>query len=254
MVYLPPSYEKKSKRRYPVIYWLSGRGGNPKGVGNYVALYHQAILDGAAPEGIIIGVNGVNSSMYTNDLKGEYPIETVIVKDLIGHVDKTYRTKAERSMRAINGFSMGGFGAARLGFKYPELFGVVSIVGTTMHRPEVLRDMRQDIYAQVFGNNLEYCTRHSPWTILEQNADRLKKNTLIRQFVGEKDMLVEKNKRFHQRMKDLGITHEFAIVNNARHNYNQVYANWDGHPFAFYARAFGSNVNGGNAASRYSGR
>ena len=42
-------------------------------------------------------------------------------------MDHTYRTMAARETRAVEGFSMGGYGAAHLGFKHPDFFGVVSI-------------------------------------------------------------------------------------------------------------------------------
>ncbi len=42
--------------------------------------------------------------------------ETVIVNEWIPHIDATYRTISVRVGRAIEGQSMGGFGAAHLGF------------------------------------------------------------------------------------------------------------------------------------------
>jgi S-formylglutathione hydrolase FrmB len=48
--------------------------------------------------------------------------EDMIIKDLIGHVDANYRTIASREGRAINGLSMGGYGALTLGLRHPEMF------------------------------------------------------------------------------------------------------------------------------------
>jgi S-formylglutathione hydrolase FrmB len=45
-----------------------------------------------------------------------------VTKDVINYVDQNYRTIAERKGRAINGISMGGFGAISLGLSHPELF------------------------------------------------------------------------------------------------------------------------------------
>ena len=238
MVCFPPGYDQSPGKRYPVIYWLPGKGGDPAGVTRFAGYYLEATLQNRAPEAIIIGVNGINSSMYTNDKTGQFPIETVIIKDLVAHVDQAYRTIPSREMRAVDGFSMGGFGAARLGFRYPGTFGVISIVGAAMHRPETLRDQRQEIFSQVFGGDLEYCRSHSPWTILEEHAPRLREGVKIRHMVGEKDMLVEKNKDFHKLMEELGIAHEFGIVPGAKHNYPQVYTNYEGDPFAFYQQVF----------------
>ncbi len=238
MVYTPPDYLDNPDKHYPVIYWLPGRGGNPSGVGRFAERYHRAILAQEAPEAIIIGVNGINSSMYTNDKSGEFPIESLIVNDLIEHVDNRYRTLARSEMRALDGFSMGGFGAARLAFKYPDRFGVVTIAGAAMHRPETLKEQRTSIFNEVFGGDMEYCTKHSPWTIVRENSPQLREGMIIRQMVGSEDMLAEKNRDFHELLLELAIEHEFILVPEAGHNYTQVYANFMGNPFQFYNKAF----------------
>jgi endo-1,4-beta-xylanase len=48
--------------------------------------------------------------------------ETLIVKELVPLIDRTYRTRANRNGRVLTGFSMGGGGAVRLALKHPELF------------------------------------------------------------------------------------------------------------------------------------
>jgi len=243
MIYYPPGYHENTSKRFPVIYWLPGKGGNPSGVTHFVNLYNEAIKNNEAPEAIIIGVNGVNSSMYTNERDGEWPIETVIMQDLIPHIDQTYRTMATRDMRAIDGFSMGGYGAARLGFKYIDTFGVISIIGAAIHKPEHLKELRPEIFETVFHNNMQYAEEQSPWTITKEQAKVLKKrskrDTRIRQYVGQEDhMLLEKNKAFHQLLESLKIKHAHGIVTDAKHNYPQVYANWEGNPFEFYQDVF----------------
>src|SRR5215469_15404987 len=77
---------------------------------------------GKAPEMIVVLVNGMVDSFYNASPDGKWPVESVIIKELIPHIDKTYRTIASREGRAIEGYSMGGYGAAHLGFKYPAVF------------------------------------------------------------------------------------------------------------------------------------
>ena len=48
--------------------------------------------------------------------------------ELIPQIDKSMRTIATREGRILEGFSMGGYGAARIGFKHPELFCGISAV------------------------------------------------------------------------------------------------------------------------------
>ena len=52
-----------------------------------------------------------------------------IVQDVVNHVDWNFRTIARREGRAINGLSMGGYGAITLGLRNPEMF--ISIGTTT---------------------------------------------------------------------------------------------------------------------------
>ena len=46
----------------------------------------------------------------------------MFIKELIPHIDRTYRTFDQRDGRALQGFSQGGRGVTRIMFKYPELF------------------------------------------------------------------------------------------------------------------------------------
>src|SRR4029078_10402883 len=48
-----------------------------------------------------------------------------MVKALTAHVDGTFRTIARREGRAINGLSMGGFGAMMIGLRHPDMFASV---------------------------------------------------------------------------------------------------------------------------------
>jgi len=50
-----------------------------------------------------------------------YTPQTVVIRELIPPIDATFRTIASRDARLIEGFSAGGYGAARLG--RPRRFG-----------------------------------------------------------------------------------------------------------------------------------
>jgi pimeloyl-ACP methyl ester carboxylesterase len=51
--------------------------------------------------------------------------EDFTVKELVSYIDSKYRTLARASSRGIAGHSMGGYGAVKLGMKYPDIYGVV---------------------------------------------------------------------------------------------------------------------------------
>ena len=58
--------------------------------------------------------------------------ETLIIKELLPLVDKSYRTIATRDGRAICGFSMGGGGSIRLALSHPDLFSAAAWGGMAL--------------------------------------------------------------------------------------------------------------------------
>jgi S-formylglutathione hydrolase FrmB len=98
-VYLPPGYAAGSDR-YPVVYHLHGLGG-AHNIPNQLNTVSQAWAD-------------------SHD--GARRIETHVVREVLPYVDATWRTLPGRAFRAVQGFSMGGFGAAKMAAKFPDLF------------------------------------------------------------------------------------------------------------------------------------
>jgi S-formylglutathione hydrolase FrmB len=118
-VVLPARYEMTTDR-YPVLYLLHGL------TSNYTAWARMNVPSYARTYDLIVVMADAGNSWYVNWAKSEEGQknrwEDAIIKDLIGHVDATYRTVARREGRAINGLSMGGFGGLMLGLRHPDLF------------------------------------------------------------------------------------------------------------------------------------
>jgi S-formylglutathione hydrolase FrmB len=118
-VALPEKYEATTDR-YPVLYLLHGY------TSNYTAWARLAVPKFAREYDLIVVMPDAGNSWYANwaqsDEGQKNDWEDYLVKDLIGHVDATYRTIATRDGRAINGLSMGGYGALMIGLKHPDLF------------------------------------------------------------------------------------------------------------------------------------
>ena len=121
-IYLPPGYDDAANRRtrYPVVYYLhGGRPGNESRTSGLAAHVHAAVTSGAVRPVIVVWPNGGRVSWYDQeDSSGE----AVFVRELIPHIDRSYRTVAHRGGRALQGFSQGGRGTTRIMFRHPELF------------------------------------------------------------------------------------------------------------------------------------
>ena len=122
-IYLPPGYEESGKR-YPAAYHLHGWTGNESSdIWSLEKVYR-------ARNAITVFANGTPDNGY---LDGKLPIESIILGELIPHIDQTYRTDPARESRMVSGFSMGGAGAFYYAVKHPELFGEVTAYAGTYH-------------------------------------------------------------------------------------------------------------------------
>ena len=241
-IYLPPGYETDRERRYPVLIWLHGARGHGYEASPIVERLDAAIRNREAPAMIVVAaLDPTGLSMWADSKDGRLPMETIITSELIPHIDATYRTVGSRAGRAIEGFSMGGFGAAHLGFKRHDLFSSVSILAAALHTPETFRERRRAIFDNVFGGDAEYAGRHSPWATARENADVVRGKTRVRIFVGAEDGLLAWNRSYHELLTSLDIDHEWGIVPDAPHDIRIVMRNWEGDFFAYYSKLFGDD-------------
>lgn len=130
-VYLPPGYDPQGSQRYPVLYVLHGYTGDVNAlVGtrpwetNVLQWADRLIERGSMPPVMLALVDGftrLGGSQYVDSVhNGAYA--TYVVRDVIGSVDKHYRTVAAEGGRAVLGKSSGGFGAMHLVLEYPGSF------------------------------------------------------------------------------------------------------------------------------------
>lgn len=139
IVFLPPSYNKEKHRRYPVVYALHGFS---IGAEQWTHEIHvPQTIEGAFAEGaqemIVVlpdSKTAYGGSMYSSSVTtGNF--EKFIARDLVAYIDAHYRTIADRQSRGLVGHSMGGYGASRIGMKYPDVFGSLYIMSPCCMSP-----------------------------------------------------------------------------------------------------------------------
>jgi len=220
-IYLPPDYES-SRRSYPVLYLLHGRGDDQTGWVQFGEVQH--IADNAISEGkatpMIIVMPDANTGRrgYSNDIKGEWLYEDFFFKELVPYVEKTYRIKGEKRYRAVAGLSMGGGGTYLYALHHPEMFSSACPLSAAA-RPLRLEDTRSSLSAfseadtaGISDSQVEkYFHRQSVLYLIE-NMQRSDRNA-VRWYIdcGDDDDLSEGNCLIHIAMLKKGIPHEFRI-------------------------------------------
>jgi predicted alpha/beta superfamily hydrolase len=135
-VFLPRDYESGSKR-YPVVYYFHGHSDR------YTLEHYDKGADTvpriaafvAGHDVIVVSVDGYVARDYTG-FYGGTPWDVLregggydfgeYFRELVAHIDSTYRTLTDRRHRGTSGLSMGGFMSLWLSARYPDLIGSAS--------------------------------------------------------------------------------------------------------------------------------
>lgn len=119
-VVLPPSYDKEPDRRYPTVYVIPGFGGNHFGAARSGRFWSP---DGV--EAIVVELDPLcrlGHHVFA-DSANNGPCGEALVRELIPHLETTFRARAEPSARLVTGGSSGGWSSLWLQVAYPDFFG-----------------------------------------------------------------------------------------------------------------------------------
>ncbi|MBI1354814.1 MAG: hypothetical protein GC160_10735 [Acidobacteria bacterium] len=240
-VYLPKAYEAEPQRRFPVVYWLHGAGGNESSSLKIAKEYDRAIEQGVLPPVIVVFPNGGRRSDYRDWPAQNVMPETMIIRELIPLIDREYRTIASREGRGAEGMSMGGNGSLKLAFKYPEMFiSVVAYAGS--YRPLPTHGY---LYPTIGAEQKAWIEKIAQWYAPDDDVFRLSAANLerlegmkIRVVSGSEDVALPDGEELHAYLQRLAIPHEYEMLLGVPHNQNMYYERAGFHGFEHHARAF----------------
>jgi endo-1,4-beta-xylanase len=223
-IYLPPGYAGHPAERYPVIYCLHGAGGDETKSLLAAEVLHEGIVAKRWPEMIIVFPNGGKTTLYKDSADGKSMAETTVIKELIPHVDATYRTIAARHGRCIEGFSMGGRGSSKLALKYPDLFcSLFNQAGNVYHVTEFLESPPTESYREHLGTDKQRYIDNDPYQLLEKNFDKIKGRLRIQMFCGtQDDGHLPSIREFHAQLLKSGIDHTYFEIEGLAHERSKM--------------------------------
>lgn len=247
---LPPGYDADKQNRYPVLYFLHGLGESEqallrsggwdviqdleqqKKVGDFVM---------AAPEGW--------ASFFINSANGQNRYSDFFLTEFLPHIETHYRILRERGSRGVTGLSMGGYGALRFAFAYPQRFGSVSAQSPaliTESPRELDADLRNAgplarLLGSVFGDPIQvaHWNANNPFQLARKNAAELRSQAIYLN-CGEQDEygFEAGAEAMHKQLGSEKISHEFHLYPGG-HN-AEYFLSHLGETIEFHWRAFNS--------------
>jgi S-formylglutathione hydrolase FrmB len=240
---LPPGFDAQPTRHYPILYELHGLGDNEQmliksGGWDLVEQFREQKKIGE----FIIVTPDAGRSFYINSRDGKERYEDFFIKEFIPSIEKRYRAGGSRAARAVGGFSMGGYGALRFAFKYPQLFVAVAV-----HSAALFEDLPADATAafglnlRAFGDPLDpaYWKQNTPFT-LARAATGLGRLQIYLDCGLQDDFGFDAGTRaLHQILEQKQIRHEFHLYPGG-HNWQYVAEHLEA-SLAFVSRALGAS-------------
>jgi S-formylglutathione hydrolase FrmB len=149
LVYVPAGYDDAPAKRWPVFYYLHGltsletewvQVGKLDESADAIHLAALVVMPDGDDGFYIDSATPIDYDACMRDGTGLFDkdadhettcvhrrsYEAYIAKELVAHIDATYRTIASRDGRAIAGVSMGGYGALSIALRHPDDYAAVA--------------------------------------------------------------------------------------------------------------------------------
>jgi S-formylglutathione hydrolase FrmB len=179
-IFFPPDYDVNKDQKFPVLYFLHGLGENAQtllNAGGWNLI--ENLWEEKKIGNFLMVAPGAGRSFYINSRDGQVRYEDFFIREFLPFIESHYRIRPVRADRGITGISMGGYGALRLAFKYPQLFGSVSAHSAALvaKLPEVqAASPQQDMLARMMGSafgspfDRAFWDRNNVFTLIENGA------------------------------------------------------------------------------------
>lgn len=211
----------ETKVPYKILYLLHGKNGDASSFFDYTN-----VMAYADKYGVITVSTNVKNSFYTNMAYGEryFDYLSTEVPETIGALLNLYISP---SNTYILGYSMGGFGALKMGLTFPERFkGIASLSGSLRSMEENKRKIededRRDLYLAFGDCEGSQAEENDLYHLIEKAMDNKKKIPDIYLYCGRRDGLLEDNRKYHAYLEEKGISHTY-VEDDGAHDFER----WD---------------------------
>jgi len=221
-VMLPSNYEKET-RKYPVLYFLHGLGENEQALmrsGGW-GLIEDLAREHKVGDFIMVAPEG-RGTFFINSADGHNRYSDFLISEFLPFIEAHYRIIRTRKSRGVTGLSMGGYGALRLAFAHPELFGSVSAQSAALitETPAQLNADLKDagplagLLGSVFGNPIDvaHWKQNNPFELARKDQIQIRTQAIYINCGDQDDYGFDGGAtQLHKQLTAEGVHHEFHL-------------------------------------------
>ena len=211
-------------KKYKTLYLLHGLSGD-----HTSWMRHSSIERYAADYDIAIVMPSVERSWYTNTAYGQRYLD--FVADELPRVMRGYFSGMSdaREDNFIAGYSMGGYGAAKLALLYPERYAACASLSGSFDITRKNRPYRLDEWRSIFGFDIPDALalkggEHDLFAIADGLMESKKELPRFFLWCGTEDTLVGAGRDFRDKLESIG-----AVVDYSESEGNHSFKYWDLH-------------------------
>ncbi|RYY69829.1 MAG: esterase family protein, partial [Chitinophagaceae bacterium] len=141
--------------------------------------------------------------------------ETYITEELVGYMDKNYKTIADKRNRAITGLSMGGHGGLVLGIRHKDLFGAAGSMSGALDLEPLIA--KYD-FSQLIGDTAVTHFNWRSYSVLAIADSITTKDLRMIIDCGVKDGFIKDNRKLHEKLLSQNVAHDY-IERPGAHNW-----------------------------------
>ncbi len=134
LVYLPDDYAR-ADLQFPVLYLLHGAGGDEHEWWKEGGV--KDTIDGLVRRGdiqpMVVVMPGHPQAWWIDSASTK--AESVLLKELMPHVESNFRVQQYPPQRLVAGISAGGYGALNLVLRYPQMFTAAALLSPAIYDP-----------------------------------------------------------------------------------------------------------------------
>ena len=227
-VLLPDGHDRE-QTPMPLLLFLHGGGGNRSFLTQMRPVLDEMWKAGTLPK-MVVATPSAGRSFYMDYKDGSQKWESFIMGPFLDHLREKYKATRERSGTLLFGISMGGLGALRLGFKYPDKFAGLAALEPGIDPAFKWKDVKprnrfyrsDQLMETIFGKpfDADYWEANNPASIAVTRAGKIRSSGLAVYIeCGDEDAfnLHEATEFLHRALWDQNIQHEYHLVRGADH-------------------------------------
>jgi S-formylglutathione hydrolase FrmB len=251
-VMLPASYGANKAKKYPVLYFLHGLGENEQMLFEHGGwgVIQDLQRRGKIGDFLVVAPEG-QGSFFINSASGRTPYGEFFLQEFLPMVESRYRVARSRATRGVTGLSMGGYGALRFAFAFPELFGSISAQSPALitESPQQLdSDLRSTgpltgVLSDVFGAPIDvaHWKRNNPFELARKNRIQLRTQAIYINCGAQDDFGFEAgSEKLHKQLTAEGVKHEFHLYPGTHSG--DYFLSHLGETFEFHWRVFSGSA------------